>query len=117
MRVCCSWRGVLIDSSRHYLSVATILRTLDAMSYNKFNVMHWHFVDDNSWPVVFESYPNFAQAGAYDPDAVYQPADVANIVNYAYERGIMVIPEYDSPGHASIWGQCVLLRGARIFTP
>jgi len=98
------WRGALIDSSRHYLSVSTVLRTIDALSQNKFNVLHWHFVDDQSWPVVFKTYPNFSELGTYDIDAIYQPSDVAQVVQYAWERGVMVIPEYDSPAHATVWG-------------
>lgn len=99
------WRGMLIDSSRHYLHVSSILRQLDAMSYNKFNIMHWHFVDDQSWPLVSKTYPNFSASGAYAPDAIYTPDDVATIVSYAFDRGILIIPEFDMPAHASIWGQ------------
>ena len=51
-----------------------------------------HFVDDNSWPVVFPTYPNFSTAGAYDPMAIYEPSDVKLVVQYAWERGVMVIP-------------------------
>ena len=62
------------------------------MSYNTFNVMHWHFVDDQSWPLVSQTYPNFSKAGAYAPSAVYQPSDVAALVAYAFDRGIIIIP-------------------------
>ncbi len=58
------WRGVLMDSSRNFLTVSTILRELDAMSYNKFNTLHWHVVDDQSWPLYSSTYPNFTLNGA-----------------------------------------------------
>ena len=63
------WRGVLIDSSRHFLPVAAVLITLDAMSYNKLNRLHWHIVDDDSWPLQSLKYPNFT-LGAYEPGAI-----------------------------------------------
>jgi len=96
-----AWRGVLIDTSRHYLTVSAILSTLDAMSYNKMNRLHWHIVDDNSWPLQSTTYPNFT-LGAYAPSAVYTHADVENIVQYAWERGISIVPEFDLPGHAAV---------------
>lgn len=99
------WRGVLIDSARHFLTVSAIKTTLDAMSYNKFNRLHWHVVDDESWPLESSTYPRFSEAGAYAPDAVYTHADVQEIVQYAYERGISVVPEFDGPAHASAWGK------------
>jgi len=98
------WRGLLIDTSRHYLTVSAILTTLDAMSYNKLNVLHWHIIDDNSWPLVSEVYPLFSENGAYDSWSVYTMDDVQTIVGHAHDLGILVIPEFDMPAHADIWG-------------
>lgn len=99
-----TWRGLLIDSSRSYLPVPTILRTLDAMSFAKLNTLHWHVLDDTAWPLVSETYPKFATEGAYAPDAVYSATDVARIMLHAKNRGIRVVPEIEGPGHAAIWG-------------
>eukprot|EP01138_Halocafeteria_seosinensis_P008853 gb/GECG01009049.1/.p1 GENE.gb/GECG01009049.1/~~gb/GECG01009049.1/.p1 ORF type:complete len:482 (+),score=46.27 gb/GECG01009049.1/:1-1446(+) len=98
------WRGVLIDSSRHFLSKKSIFRILDSMSFVKYNVLHWHLTDDQSWPLKSDKYPNFTKKAAYRPGTVYDHGDVEDIVNYAFERGIMVIPEIDMPAHASSWG-------------
>lgn len=86
------WRGVLLDSSRHFLPLFIIKDALDAMSYNKYNTLHWHIVDDQAWPLHSDKFPNFAKAGAYDPSAVYSKQDVAEIVQYARDRGIRVMP-------------------------
>lgn len=99
------WRGLLLDTSRHYLHVDTIMRTLDAMAWNKFNTLHWHVVDDNSWPIESVKYPEFSKQGAYLPQYVYTRADVQAIVSYADDRGIRVVPEFDMPAHASVWGK------------
>lgn len=98
------WRGLLLDSSRHFLTTSAIKVTLDAMAYTKLNTMHWHIVDDNSWPLRSVRYPNFANAGAYAPAATYSHADIQDIVQYAADRGIRVVPELDMPAHADIWG-------------
>jgi N-acetyl-beta-hexosaminidase len=67
-----TWRGLLIDSSRHFLPVPTILQTLDAMSYAKLNTLHWHVLDDCAWPIISNAFPNFTAAGAYAPDREQQ---------------------------------------------
>ena len=100
-----AWRGLLIDTARHYLSVDTIYRTLDAMSYSKFNTLHWHAVDAESFPVEIDAYPQLANKGAWAPTATYDPTDIANVVQYALERGIRVVMEFDMPGHAYSWGK------------
>jgi hexosaminidase len=99
------WRGLLIDSARHFLPVPAIEVTLDAMSYNKLNTLHWHLVDDQSWPLYSAQYPNFTKGGAYCTDCFYTHQDLQRVVDYAFERGIRVIPEFDMPGHAAIWGK------------
>jgi len=99
------WRGLLIDSSRHFLPLPAIEVTLDAMSYNKLNTLHWHLVDDQSWPLYSENYPNFTKGGAYCADCFYTHQDLQRVVDYAFERGIRVIPEFDMPAHAAIWGK------------
>ncbi|KAJ2726514.1 Glucosamine-6-phosphate isomerase (Glucosamine-6-phosphate deaminase) (GNPDA) (GlcN6P deaminase) [Coemansia sp. Benny D115] len=98
-------RGILFDSARNFFSVKSIERILDAMSYNKMNVLHWHVVDAQSWPIESKTFPDLQKNGAYGDDMQYSYADVKRIIQYAKERGIRVIPEFDIPGHTYIVGQ------------
>lgn len=73
--------------------------------YTKMNVLHWHIVDDDSFPLVLESHPELAEFGAFSSKEVYTKNDVYDIVRYAFVRGVRVIPELDTPGHAASWGR------------
>lgn len=98
-------RGIMIDTSRNFYSVESLLRQIDAMSMAKLNVFHWHLSDSQSWPLMVQSYPNMTR-DAYSLDETYSPADVRSIVGYAWERGVRVIPEIDVPGHSNAgWKQ------------
>ena len=87
------WRGLMIDTSRHWLPVASILRTLDAMSYSKLSVLHWHIVDRESFPLVLDSVPELAK-GAWSAQEKYSTSDVRQIVEAARLRGIRVVCAY-----------------------
>jgi hexosaminidase len=93
------WRGLLLDTSRHFFSVATIKRQIDAMAAAKYNIFHWHLTDDQGWRLESKKYPKLhklASGGEY-----YTRKQIRDVVAYARARGIQVLPEIDMPGHAS----------------
>ncbi|MEN9909977.1 MAG: hypothetical protein RLZZ540_3136 [Bacteroidota bacterium] len=93
------WRGLMIDAARHFQPVDVIKRNLDGMAAMKMNVFHWHLADNQGWRIEIKKYPKLTEL-ASDGD-FYTQEEIATIVKYADERGIMVVPEIDVPGHAS----------------
>ena len=94
-----NWRGLMIDAARHFQPVDVIKRNLDAMAAMKMNVFHWHLVDDQGWRIEMKTLPKLTQL-ASDGD-FYTQEEIKNIVKYADERGILVVPEIDVPGHGT----------------
>lgn len=92
-----AWRGLMIDPARHFLPVAVIKRNIDGMAAVKLNVLHWHLSDDQGWRVESKLFPRLhTVAGA---TGYYTQAEVREVVRYATQRGIRVVPEFDLPGH------------------
>ncbi|CAG7826814.1 unnamed protein product, partial [Allacma fusca] len=100
-----SHRGIMLDSSRHYLPEKMIIKILTIMMYNKFNVFHWHVIDDQSFPYVSRKFPELSEKGAYSRRQVYTPETVSRIIDAARVRGIRVILEFDTPGHVNAIGR------------
>ena len=94
-----TWRGLMIDASRHFEPVAVIKRNLDAMLVAKMNTFHWHLSDDQGFRVDIKKYPQLTQKAS--DGQFYTQAQIKDVVKYAADRGIRVIPEIDVPGHAT----------------
>lgn len=94
-------RGLLLDSSRHFLPVTTMRAVIDSMTYAKLNALHWHMVDAESFPFNAPSFPQFGRLASYSPVERYTVSDVRGIVDYARDRGIRVVVELDVPGHTA----------------
>ncbi|WP_049723282.1 beta-N-acetylhexosaminidase [Gilvimarinus polysaccharolyticus] len=94
-----TWRGLLLDSVRHFLSVETIKRQIDGMAAAKLNVLHWHLTDDQGWRFESQAYPKLTQLAS--GGQFYSRAEIKQVVAYAEARGIYVLPEIDMPGHSS----------------
>ncbi|KAA8914190.1 hypothetical protein TRICI_002947 [Trichomonascus ciferrii] len=98
-------RGLLLDSGRNFLSIPALKRQLDAMALCKMNLLHWHLDDSQSWPIEIESYPEMTK-DAYSKRETYSVEDVKDLIKYAKQRGIRVMPEVDLPGHSAAgWKQ------------
>ncbi|QNK01252.1 family 20 glycosylhydrolase [Dyella telluris] len=103
------WRGLMLDSARHFQQPAEIRQLLDAMAQHKLNVFHWHLTDDQGWRLEIRRYPALTQIGAWRQPpggdgkpygGYYTQAEVKDIVAYAAARHITIVPEIDMPGHA-----------------
>ena len=114
------WRGLMIDSARHYRTPAEIRRMIDWMAVHKLNVLHWHLTDDQGWRLQILKYPRLTEVGGWrtppegSPDhvvdpktgrpwpygGVYTQAEARAVVAYAAARHILVVPEIEMPGHA-----------------
>ena len=95
------WRGLLIDVARHFEPVAVIKRNLDGMAMVKLNVLHWHLSDDQGFRVESRAYPKLHQLGS--DGLYYTQEEIRDVIRYADQRGIRVVPEFDMPGHATSW--------------
>jgi len=95
------WRGLLLDVSRHFMPVEVVKRTLDGMAAVKLNVLHWHLSDDQGFRVESLRFPKLTGEGS--DGLFYTQAQVREVIAYARERGIRVMPEFDVPGHATAW--------------
>lgn len=115
-----SYRGMHLDVSRTFFPVAFIKQYIDLLALHKLNYFHWHLTDDQGWRIEIKKYPRLTEVGAwrdttvvghtYDRDAIYDgqqlggfysQADIRDIVAYAQQRQVTIIPEVDVPGHAS----------------
>jgi hexosaminidase len=95
------WRGLMLDVSRHWMPVPVVERNLDAMAAVKMNVFHWHLSDDQGFRVESKRFPKLQQLGS--DGHFYTQAEIRQVIDYARDRGIRVIPEFDIPGHATSW--------------
>lgn len=103
-----SWRGFMLDESRHFFGKEKVKQYLDIMASLRLNVFHWHLTDEPGWRIEIKRYPKLTTEGAvgnwHDPKApaaFYTQEEIKEIVTYAAARQIMVIPEFDMPGHAT----------------
>jgi hexosaminidase len=116
------WRGLMLDVSRHFYPVSFIKRYLDFLTMEKMNVFHWHLVDDGGWRIQIDHYPRLTSVGAtrygvttgwdqsklrFDPGSglpsyggFYTKRQIRDVIKYAADRNITIVPEIEMPGHS-----------------
>ena len=95
------WRGLMIDVGRHFIPVDVLKRNLDGMAALKLNVFHWHLSENQGFRVESRHFPKLHEMGS---DGLYYTQDqVRDLIAYAHDRGIRVVPEFDMPGHSTAW--------------
>ena len=94
-----AWRGLMLDVSRHFMPVDVVERNLDAMAAVKLNVFHWHLSDNQGFRVESKRFPKLQELGS--DGLYYTQAQVKEVIDYARDRGIRVVPEFDMPGHST----------------
>ena len=95
------WRGLMIDVGRHFEPVDVIKRNIDGMAMVKMNVFHWHLSEDQGFRIESKKYPKLQGMGS--GGQFYTQEQVREVIDYAADRGVRVLPEFDIPGHTSSW--------------
>ena len=110
------WRGLMIDVSRHFIPIDVLKRNLDGMAAVKMNVFHWHLSDDQGFRAESKVFPKLAATGS--ESHYYTQEEMRDLIAYAHDRGIRVVPEFDTPGHSRSWfpGYPELASGDGPFT-
>jgi hexosaminidase len=95
------WRGLMIDVSRHFIPLDVLKRNLDGMEAVKLNVFHWHLSDNEGFRVESKKFPKLQGEGS--DGLYYTQEEIRDLISYARDRGIRVVPEFDMPGHSTAW--------------
>jgi hypothetical protein len=106
------WRGLMIDVSRHYQPIKLLKRTIEGMKANKLNLLHLHLTDAQSFPLLLEDdietgipLSQLAKKSAFSLEKIYTKDEMKELVSFAKERNIEIIPEIDVPAHSYSWGK------------
>lgn len=101
------YRGLMLDCSRHFWTIDNLKETIDQMAFFKLNTLHMHLTDNNAWRLAMDKYPQLTEKGTYYYDypemsgKYYSKQELKELVQYAQERGVEIIPEADLPGHST----------------
>jgi hexosaminidase len=95
------WRGLMIDVGRHFIPLDVLKRNLDGMAAVKLNVFHWHLSENQGFRIESKKFPKLQEMGS--DGLFYTQDEVRDLIAYAWERGIRVVPEFDMPGHSTAW--------------
>ena len=96
-----SWRGLMIDSGRHFMPITVLEHNLDGMETVKLNVFHWHLSENQGFRVESQKYPKLHELGS--DGLYYTQEEIRGLIAFARDRGIRVVPEFDMPGHSTAW--------------
>ena len=95
------WRGLMIDSCRHFIPLDVVKRNLDGMEAVKMNVLHWHLSENEGFRAESHKFPKLHEQGS--DGLYYTQEEIREVIEYARDRGIRVVPEFDMPGHSTAW--------------